>query len=417
MKQKNRTTEKQKRKSEYENASRYIVYLLRCALNQIELKNFPAYCTWEVVWKLVERNHIDAFIGRYIQEYGKVVPAEIQAKGKKAYSNTLYRQICFDMEREKIAGALEEQKLSYLILKGVNIAKYYPEAGMRWMSDNDILCSFIQIDEKGGYCLKGETEEEIQYWEKQTRDSIQMAMEKCGFSLKEKGACHDAYVKLPMFKFEMHHKLFLKSFDDIKSQYYRNPWKRAIPDEHRLYMYHYSKEDEYIYFVTHAYKHLSVSGSGIRTLIDMYVYIKNNRSMDWFYVSSQLRILKLEDFELLLRNTAIHAFSAQAEMTTEEWNIVFYMIGSGTFGTSQNRILRHLETLGLDKKNSKNKIWCYMKERVWLSEDKVKEYFPFFYRHRFLKIFMPVYRITRGMLLHPKKLWTEWKILTEIFEK
>ena len=40
------------------------------------------------------------------------------------------------------------------------------------MSDNDILCSFIQQDENGGYRTKGKTEEEIKFWEEKTCDAI-----------------------------------------------------------------------------------------------------------------------------------------------------------------------------------------------------------------------------------------------------
>ncbi len=32
----------------------------------------------------------------------------------------------------------------------------------------------------------------------------------------------------------------------------------------------------------------------------------------------------------------------------------------------------------LDEKNNKNKVWCYIKDRVWLNENMIKEYFPFF---------------------------------------
>ena len=38
MKRKNNTT---KKRNEYKNASRYIVYLLKCVLNQLEFKNLP----------------------------------------------------------------------------------------------------------------------------------------------------------------------------------------------------------------------------------------------------------------------------------------------------------------------------------------------------------------------------------------
>lgn len=405
MKQSKSTTEQQKKQNEYENASRYVVYLLRGALNQTELKVSPANCTWEMVWDLVKKNYIEALIGNYIQKYSGSVPEKIRSAGKKAYNGNLYRQICFDVEREKIEKELENQKLSYLILKGVNIMEYYPKAGMRWMSDNDILCDYIQQDKDNGYRIKGETTEEVQYWKEKTCDAIQVAMENCGFSLKEKSACHDAYIKQPMFKFEMHHQLFQKLLDEKIVCYYQNPWKQAISDDQNPYRYHYSKEDEYVYFVTHAYKHFSRSGSGIRTLVDIYVYLKNNIFMDWDYISSQLKILHLEDFEVLLRNTAVHAFSEEGEMAAEEWDTVFYMIGSGIFGTSQNRIRNSL------KKNSKNKVWHYIKDRLWINENMMEEYFPFFYQHRVLRLFLPLYRTIRGVLRHPKKLWWEWRIL------
>ena len=407
MKRKNNTT---KKRNEYKNASRYIVYLLKCVLNQLEFKNLPVDCTWDKIWELVEWNHIEALIGNYIRRYKGVIPEEIRKTGENSYNENLYRQLCFDVEREKIVKELEKQKLAYLMLKGINISEYYPQVGTRWMSDNDILCSFIQQDENGGYRTKGKTEEEIKFWEEKTCDAIQRAMEKAGYSLKQKEVCHDSYIKQPMFKFEMHHQLFSRFFDETKNQYYQNPWKYALPDRSNPYLYYYSKEDEYVYFITHAYKHFSVSGSGIRTLVDVYVYIKNNVSMDWEYILSQMKILGLEEFETLLRNTALHAFSVKEEMTTEEWNTVFYMIGSGTFGTSQNRIRHCLEQIAADE-NNRNKTWCYIKNRLWLSESIMKENYPFFYHHRFLRLFSPLYRVVKGLVIHPKKILTEWRIL------
>lgn len=411
MKKKNYTVEKQQRKNEYKNASRYIVYLIKVTLNQMELKESPVNCSWETIWDLVEKNYIEALIGNYIQKYEKIVPTEIRNAGNKSYNETLYRQVCFDIERENVQKNLEDQKLSYLMLKGINISKYYPQAGTRWMSDNDILCGYIQKDENRGYRAKGETNEEIQYWKEKACVAIQTAMENSGFSLKDKGASHDSYIKLPMVKFEMHHQLFLRSFDETKAKYYQNPWKKAIPDKQRPYLYHYAKEDEYIYLVTHAYKHFSRSGTGIRTLIDIYVFLKNNTDMNRNYILEQLQILKLEDFEALLRNTAIHVFSIDGQMTSEEWDTVFYMIGSGIYGTSLNRIKHSLEEKDLDGRNSQSRVWHYMKDRLWLNESMMKEYFPFFYRHRHLRPIMPLYRIIKGILIHPKKIWTEWRIL------
>ena len=109
MKRKNNTT---KKRNEYKNASRYIVYLLKCVLNQLEFKNLPVDCTWDKIWELVEWNHIEALIGNYIRRYKGVIPEEIRKTGENSYNETLYRQLCFDVEREKIVKELEKQKLA-----------------------------------------------------------------------------------------------------------------------------------------------------------------------------------------------------------------------------------------------------------------------------------------------------------------
>lgn len=83
MNQGNPITEKQKEQNEYTNASRYIMYLLKGALNQTVLRNLPTDCTWGVIWEIANRNCIEALIGNYIQKYGEIVPAEIRDTGKK----------------------------------------------------------------------------------------------------------------------------------------------------------------------------------------------------------------------------------------------------------------------------------------------------------------------------------------------
>lgn len=411
MIQGNNAGKKQQIQKEYQNASRYLMQILNCALNDVELKDAPVNCTWEQVWELAEQNQIEALTGKGIQRCSAVVPVNIRDSGKREQNATLYRQICFDIEREQIEKKLKDQKIAYVMLKGINIQEYYPEAGTRWMCDNDILCGYIQPDEAGGYRIRGNTEAEVKIWQEKVRNDVQSVMENSGFSLKQKGICHDAYIKQPMFKFEMHHQLFQKAFDEEKAHYYSNPWKRVIPDEEKGYQYHFSKEDEYIYFITHGYKHFSRSGSGIRTLVDVYVCIKNNPTMNWEYITSQLEILNLKEFEALLRNTALHAFAEDEELTTEEWGTIFYMIGSGTYGTSVNRIRHCLEALDSENKNGNKQIRHYLKNRLWLKEDVVKDNFPFFYRHRFLRFFLPGYRLIKGIFLHPKTIWSEWRIL------
>lgn len=66
-----------------------------------------------------------------------------------------------------------------------------------------------------------------------------------------------------------------KGHDERWVEYYSDIKDRLIPDrtDDRCYGYHMSDEDFYIYITSHAYKHYSGSGTGLRTLMDFYAYL------------------------------------------------------------------------------------------------------------------------------------------------
>ena len=57
-------------------------------------------------------------------------------------------------------------------------------------------------------------------------------------------------------------------------EYFEKAWDRVIKDEENDYGYHMNHEDFYIYLVVHFYKHYEVGGSGIRSITDLYVFLK-----------------------------------------------------------------------------------------------------------------------------------------------
>lgn len=94
--------------------------------------------------------------------------------------------------------------------------------------------------------------------------------------------------------------------------------------------------------------------------------------------------------------------------------MISYMLGSGTYGTFNNRIknyLKRFEESGL--KNQRKVRWQYVKARFLPEESFIREYYPFFYRHKGMRILLPWYRILKGLYIHPKKLLAEWKILNQ----
>jgi hypothetical protein len=78
----------------------------------------------------------------------------------------------------------------------------------------------------------------------------------------------DEYVKKPLYNIEMHRALFGNALYPELAEYFRDVKQRLLKDEQNQFGYHFSREDFYIYMVTHAYKHFIHGGVGIRNLLE-----------------------------------------------------------------------------------------------------------------------------------------------------
>ncbi len=81
---------------------------------------------------------------------------------------------------------------------------------------------------------------------------------------------------------------------------------------------------------------------------------------------------------------SLHAFSEHGVLEEKDWDMISYMLGSGTYGTFNNRIKNYLKRF---------------------EESFIREYYPFFYRHKGMRILLPWYRILKGLYIHPKNCW------------
>lgn len=194
--------------------------------------------------------------------------------------------------------------------------------------------------------------------------------------------------------------------------YYEDPWRFAEPIKEGSHHFRFSDENEYIFQIVHGHKHFQTSGCGIRTLMDEYVMLEKKQGMDWTYIHRELKKTGLDTYEKKIHKTAEDVFAVDGITDQEDWDMIHYMFGSGTYGTFQNRIEGKLKEIQEQGERMPRQIrWQYIKERCWPEETFVREYYPFFYRHRWLCFFLPCYRIIKGMILHPGKLVSEWKIL------
>lgn len=394
---------------EWQSAGRYLVRLLQCAIHDQLPEKKPENFTWEQVWTLAKRNSVENTVSLVIRKMKDDIPEEIWKSWGGAFDQNLYRLVRFEMEREQILAEMAKQGIAALPLKGILVSNYYPTPGMRWMCDNDILYGYVEPDESNGFKLKGKDRVEQEYWQGQAQRKLREIMEKLGYTTENLKGSHDVYHKKPFFNFEMHRRLVPE--DSCFAEYYANPWKKAELIENEVFQYRFSDGDEYVFHIAHAYKHFDCSGCGIRTLVDEYMILQEKKKLDWSYIEAELEKTGVKDFERKLRLTAVHAFGDEVNLTLDEWKLIFYMLGCGTYGTSANRIKRKLEKLEeLDSVDVKKK---YFMDRFWIDEKKMKEFFPFFYYHKGFRFLLPVYRLGKGMILHPGRLIREWKVLNK----
>nr|MCR5817133.1 nucleotidyltransferase family protein [Ruminococcus sp.] len=300
-------------------------------------------------------------------------------------NNAIRKNIIFDAEREGVTDRLEEEGIWYMPLKGIIIKDMYPAIGMRQMCDNDIL------------------------FDKRYRDRLVMIMEQQGFSLNKEDTSHDiVFYKEPVCNFEMHIELFGGgNFYQLNSFFEEIAENRVIKDEDNKFGYHLSDEDYYLYMIAHEFKHFTLGGVGLRSFVDTYIYLENKKAtLDRDYISEQVKLMGMEDFESKNREIAYKLFEGR-RLSDDEREMFDYCVFSDSYGKLKNRVTNRYN------KNSKSKL-RYIKSRLILPDEMVKYTFPYFYEHKYLMPLLPIYRMFMGLFKARKRMFSEIRMLMHI---
>ncbi|HAR91548.1 MAG TPA: hypothetical protein DCR28_00370 [Eubacterium sp.] len=301
---------------------------------------------------------------------------------KKMRLNAMRRNLLFDQERSEITKFLEQNGIWYLPLKGSVIKEMYPNPEMREMNDNDIL-----IDQNG-------------------RDQAKDFMLSRGYQVKpnDKGVIDDKgnsdeFIKDPFFYFELHKFLIEERYSPKQYDYFLSIKDRLIKDTDKEYGYHMSDEDFYLYMICHAHKHFSRNGMGIRFLVDEYVFLKEKgETLDNDYINEKIREFGLEQFDADLRKVSKMAFDEDVECLEEslsdsEKALYDSCLGAGIFGNIETRWKNEAYEMSANSTDTITKKE-YIKNRLFPDEKWYRIYHPFVYKHKIVKPFFTIYRLT-----------------------
>lgn len=375
-------------KEEYRNAIEDVIYFASCALNSKtpDAERVKAMDLNDV-YKASERHLLTGITDMALESAGVKDARFLQARAKAIRKNMIMQA-----DMEALFERLNEAGIWYMPLKGSLMDSLYPSPGTRQMADRDILIDGSRADD------------------------VKSIMESLGFTTEHYGTGnHDVYYKQPVSNFEIHRELFGSLFSEKIHDYYSNVKDRLIKDNESGFGYHFSDEDAYIYMIAHEYKHYDGGGTGLRSLLDTYVYCSRlGGTMDWGYIEGEAATLGISDFEKTNRELAMHLFGKAAEqggvpddLSSAEREMLDYVIGSGVYGNVNNSVRNRINKFGGGRAGKGR----YIFSRVFLPMDVIKEAFPFFYRHKVLLPVLPVFRIGRGLLINRAHLKSELKAL------
>ena len=370
------------------NTIKDMLYLAACALHDVTPKaDRLAQMNAAELYALSRFHSMTAIVAMALEAGGgaldgnKMPPALVKA-WQEAKNKSIRKNVLLDAERVKLFQFCEEHHIWYMPLKGSILKDLYPKSGMRQMADNDIL------------------------FDAHFQQEIKKYMTGQGYQAVSVGkGNHDVYEKPPIYNFELHTSLFGATHDEKWCAYYENVQDRLIRDDESSYGHHFSNEDFYLYMMVHACKHHKGGGTGLRSLMDCYVYIwKMGENLDWDYITTEAKKLGVAGFEQDCRNLSRKLFSDPVhfydmELSEAEQELFADFAGSGTYGTTRNRVKKKLHAMQPEQAAIKKQTkWNYIFQRTFPDEKWFRQYVPFCDRHPWFIPFYCVFRIVRGIL-------------------
>lgn len=348
-----------------------LIYLLACAVNSTvpEAERVKGMDI-AALYREAKRHMLASAVAFALASAGVQDAAFADAQAK-----AVRKMAIMDAEQAQILSRFEEAGIWYLPLKGAVLKSLYPSYGMREMSDRDILFDASRAED------------------------VREVMVAQGFTVEEYGHYHhDVYMKPPVSNFELHRQLSDGMQGRSIEDYYINVKNRLLKDEGNAFGWHFSPEDFYVYMTAHEYKHHVGGGTGLRSLLDTYVYLKNV-DLDMAYVTAEAEKLEIAPFEKENRELAQHLFEG-VNLTLAERRILQCFVGSGTYGREERFAVNQLAFRG--RKG-------YFLSRLTLPYPIMLDHYPFLKKLPILYPFCWVYRLVHGFLFKHDKFMHQLK--------
>ncbi len=241
-----------------------------------------------------------------------MMPEQYRQAYARSYKISRVREATQELETQEICGELERLGIRHMLLKGSVMKHLYPTPDLRSMCDVDIL------------------------YDKAYADRLGAVMEECGYSLYEASGTNDvnlSYLKKPFMNIEFHGVLMDKDIP-LYNAYFGENFEHTVPDEGCRVKY--PDEDFFVFMMAHLAKHYFNGGTGLRSLADIWLYLRSKPELDMAAVRAKLREIELDEFADIITGVNGVLFDGN-DPTVQQSEIIDYIFHSGTYGTLNHK--------------------------------------------------------------------------------
>lgn len=285
----------------------YLLMLAKAAADQVTLPEPIEGIDWRVIFELSQKHNITILICYAIDQLTHKPSPELLEQFYAARNRYIYLDMRQNACYDQLLQLFEENEIDSMALKGYILQNLYPVRDMRTMSDLDVLIRAGDLDKA---------------------DKI---LKQAGFAIRFAKEDERAYMKEKIIGVELHCNLVSDSHPAFYA-YYGDGWRCARKKAGTQYTYEMSKEDFFIYHIVHLAKHYKVAGTGIRSVLDIYILLRKYRqAYDWAYIWQEFSKMELEAFAKHIVQLAEMWFDGRESQPVLN-EIEEYLLSGGVYG-------------------------------------------------------------------------------------
>ena len=371
--------------------SEYLLELLRCALHDEIPSDKPAEASWQAVFQLAKRHSVSALAWQSVSRLPELIDPAVNEAWSTLNSKLIGKYFNQEHELDVLSSLLAEEKIPHMPVKSVWLRPLYPQPFEREMCDLDILIP-----------------------EEDAERAHDIAIDSGYTMMEELTTSHNTeYVKKPYLALELH--TFLAPKESSHFSYYEDIWQRAVPTD-TPYYYSLTLEDQYIYLLAHTKKHYNLSGTGIRSYLDIYVFLSHHQDqLDRAYIEAELKKLQIYEFAVAAEALAFSWFSKERLPLSEAAEEMAYYVFSGaTYGQANGKDKNALRSLMADGKSAKQARFSFFMRIVFLPYDKMMVQFPSLKKVPFLLPFYWIWRWILVLITKPRQVIRQYRRVKKI---